>query len=120
MEASAIASVNQALNAKSGSSADIALITVKRKSQPPTELNKPVSGDNVTISNRPVNTMVQNAKQESANLSDRQSASSHVIEEYNSKGKLLLTFVDHQNNFIYQIPTVLAAKLPAYNNKLKL
>jgi len=71
-----------------------------------TEQNKPASIDSVTIGNKPVNAAKKNPNQESSSLVITQSAVSHVIEEYNFKGELLLTFVDHNNNAIYKIPSV--------------
>lgn len=36
---------------------------------------------------------------------------SHVLETYNPKGKLILKFVDSNNNVLYQIPAEMASKI---------
>jgi hypothetical protein len=106
MQANAMASVNQTLNTKSVFAADIAFLTVNRNSllaKKSSAQNRSANVDFVTISNDPAIITQQTQNQEKTNPSTRQGSTSHVIEEYNAKGELLLIFVDHKNNVIYQM-----------------
>ena len=120
MQADKIASVIQAITAKPVSAAEIALLTAKGISLPVNKSSaqsQPANANSVTISNKPAMTPGQHPNQEKNDKTNRRSASSHVIKEYNAKGELLYKFVDHKNHFIYQIHSEMAASIQTFNNQ---
>lgn len=116
MHANSVRYVSQVLNNEPAPIDNIALLA---KNGNPLHVQKTAIqdqtayADHVTIGNKPVITALQVPNQEITPGTNMQNATKHIFEEYNAKGKLLLTFVDNKNNVIYQIPSEIAEKLSA-------
>jgi hypothetical protein len=117
MQVNEINTSNQALNVASDSSAVSAPQGVKDNTAAPVQNKadqnlRPAVADTVVLSNKPAGLLKQqNSAKETNNQNKTESASSHVIEEYNAKGELRVKFVDNKNNIIYQIPSEMVAKM---------
>ncbi len=102
MQAKSVSYINRSIYPKLAAVGDIATLANRNllSVQSPAVRPQTTNADSVTIGNKSVLPAKQNSDQENT-----KSVTHHVIEEYNAMGKRLLTFIDHKNDVIYQVPS---------------